>query len=129
MASIFTKILSGEMDGHVVTEEERFFAVLDKFPTQLGHTLAVPKIEEDYIFDLDDETYEELWYFVRRVARAIEEVTGAHKVGIKVEGLEIHHVHVHLIPIDQSADFTGITSVTEEQQAQMREAIKTRLES
>jgi len=123
MASIFTQILNDDMDGHIVTEGEDFFALLDKFPTQPGHTLVVPKTEVDDIFDLDDETYENLWHFTRRVARAIEAVTGAEKVGIKVEGLEIRHVHVHLIPINKPSDFNGTASVTEEKQAEMRDAI------
>ncbi len=127
MASIFTKILNKEIDGHVITETERFFAILDKFPTQPGHTLVIPKEETDYIFDLDDDTYQKLWQEVRRVARAIERVTGVQKVGIKVEGLEIRHVHVHLIPINKAADFNGTVSVPEEEQARMRDRIANEL--
>ena len=127
MASIFTRILNNDIPGHVVFESEDFFALLDKFPARYGHTLVVPKQETDYIFDLDDETYHNLWSFASTVARAVEAETGAKKVGVKVEGLEIRHVHVHLIPLDTAADFTGSVSVSEEEQTRMREALHARL--
>jgi len=129
MASLFTKILNKEIDGHVITENERFFAILDKFPTQPGHTLVIPKQEVDYVFSLDEETYHELWTFTRYVANALQEVTGAKKIGIKVEGLEIPHAHVHLIPINAPSDFTGNASVTEERQEQLRASIQNSLET
>ena len=99
MATIFTKIINGEIPCHKVAETDRFLAFLDIFPLKKGHTLVIPKKEVDYIFDLDDETYEGLMRFSKSIAHAIEKAVPCKRVGILVEGLEVPHAHVHLIPI------------------------------
>lgn len=99
MASIFTKIIHGEIPCHKVAESEDYFAFLDINPWSEGHTLVIPKKEIDYIFDLDDETYDGLMKFSKKVAAAIDKAISCKRVGIVVEGLEVPHAHVHLIPI------------------------------
>ena len=99
MASIFTKIIQGEIPCYKIAETEDYFAFLDINPWEEGHTLVVPKKEVDYIFDLDDETYEGLMRFSKKIARAIEQAISCKRVGVLVEGLEVPHAHVHLIPI------------------------------
>jgi len=99
MASIFTKIINGEIPCYKIAESEDYFAFLDINPWSEGHTLVIPKKEIDYIFDLDNETYEGLMKFSKQVAHAIEKVIPCKRVGVLVEGLEVPHAHVHLIPI------------------------------
>ncbi len=99
MASIFTKIIKGEIPCHQIAESEDYFAFLDINPWNEGHTLVIPKKEVDYIFDLDDDTYEGLMRFSKYVAHAIEKAIPCKRVGVLVEGLEVPHAHVHLIPI------------------------------
>lgn len=99
MASIFTKIINGEIPCYKIAETEDFFAFLDINPNSKGHTLCIPKREVDKIFDLDEETYIGLMKFSRRVAIAIEKAIECKRVGITVIGLEVPHVHVHLIPL------------------------------
>ena len=104
MASIFSRIVAGEIPCYKVAEDERFFAFLDISPVAKGHTLVIPKQEVDYIFDLDDETYNGLMTFARRVARALEGAVECKRVGVAVMGLEVPHAHVHLIPITTEGD-------------------------
>ncbi|MBR5843037.1 MAG: HIT family protein [Bacteroidaceae bacterium] len=104
MASIFSRIVAGEIPCYKVAEDERFFAFLDISPVAKGHTLVIPKQEVDYIFDLDDETYNGLMAFARRVARALEGAVECKRVGVAVMGLEVPHAHVHLIPITTEGD-------------------------
>lgn len=104
MASIFTKIISREIPAHIVAENEDFIAFLDVFPLRKGHTLVVPKKEVDYIFDLDDETYNGLMSFAKEVSHKIKSVFPCEKIGVSVVGLEVPHVHVHLIPINSVSD-------------------------
>ena len=104
MASIFSRIVAGEIPCYKVAEDERFFAFLDISPVSKGHTLVIPKHEVDYIFDLDDETYNGLMAFARRVARAMGEAIECKRVGVAVMGLEVPHAHVHLIPITAESD-------------------------
>ena len=104
MASIFSRIVAGEIPCYKVAEDERFFAFLDISPVSKGHTLVIPKQEVDYIFDLDDETYNGLMAFARRVARAMGEAIECKRVGVAVMGLEVPHAHVHLIPITAESD-------------------------
>ena len=96
MASIFSRIVAGEIPCYKVAEDENYFAFLDISPVAKGHTLVIPKQEVDYIFDLDDETYVGLTRFAKRVAKAI--------VGVAVMGLEVPHTHIHLVPINKEAD-------------------------
>ena len=104
MASVFTKIVKGELPAYKVAEDERFLAFLDINPLSKGHTLVIPKEEIDYIFDLPEELYRDLWLFARKVARAIEKVVECERIGIAVVGLEVPHAHIHLIPINSVAD-------------------------
>ena len=104
MASIFSKIVAGEIPCYKVAENDKFFAFLDINPLVKGHTLVIPKQEVDYIFDLDDETYCGLMAFARNVARALEGAVECKRVGVAVMGLEVPHAHVHLIPITTEGD-------------------------
>ena len=104
MASIFTKIINGEIPCYKVAENDRYFAFLDINPNAKGHTLVVPKKEVDKIFDLDQETYAGLMEFSRTIAIAIEKTIPCLRVGMSVIGLEVPHVHVHLIPLQSMAD-------------------------
>jgi histidine triad (HIT) family protein len=100
MGSIFTKIIDGEIPCYKVAETDRFFAFLDINPLAKGHTLIIPKVETDYIFDIDDETFQDLFLFAKKIAKAIDKVIKSEKVGIAVIGLEVRHAHIHLVPIN-----------------------------
>ena len=104
MASIFSKIISGQLPSYKVAETEEFLAFLDIHPNTKGHTLCIPKVEVDKIFDLDEETYMGLMAFSRKVALAMEKVIPCKRVGMAVVGLEVPHVHVHLIPLNKMED-------------------------
>ena len=104
MATIFSKIVSGEIPCYKVAEDERYFAFLDINPMTKGHTLVIPKCEEDYIFNLDDETYAGLMLFAKKVAVAIGAAIPCKRVGVAVMGMEVPHTHVHLIPITKESD-------------------------
>ena len=104
MASIFTKIISGEIPSYKIAEDENYFAFLDINPNAKGHTLVVPKREENKLFDLSEEEYNGLMSFSYRVAKAIEKTIPCKRVGMSVIGLEVPHVHVHLIPLNTMAD-------------------------
>ncbi|WP_431110767.1 HIT family protein [Winogradskyella poriferorum] len=117
MATLFTKIINGEIPSYKVAETDDFFAFLDINPNSKGHTLCIPKKEVDKIFDLDEETYMGLMQFSRRVALAIEKVIPCQRVGMSVIGLEVPHVHVHLIPLHtmENARFTHKEKLTSEE--------------
>lgn len=104
MASIFTKIVNGEIPAYKVAEDENYFAFLDIFPTAKGHTLVIPKKEVDYIFDLDDETYLGLQMFAKKVAAGLKKAVPCLKVGVMVLGLEVPHAHIHLVPMQSETD-------------------------
>ena len=104
MASIFTKIIAGEIPCYKIAESETCFAFLDINPLAKGHTLVVPKQETDYIFDLDNEAYADLMSFAKKVSKAIEKVVTCERIGLTVIGLEVPHAHVHLIPINGISD-------------------------
>ena len=104
MATIFTRIINGEIPCYKVAEDERYFAFLDINPMTKGHTLVIPKCEEDYIFNLDDETYAGLMLFAKKVAVAIGAAIPCKRVGVAVMGMEVPHTHVHLIPITKESD-------------------------
>jgi len=104
MASIFTKIINGEIPCYKVAETEDFLAFLDINPNAKGHTLCIPKKEENKIFDLSEEEYLDLMKFSRKVARAVRKVIDCKRVGMTVIGLEVPHVHVHLIPLTTMED-------------------------
>ncbi len=104
MPSIFTKIINGDIPCYKVAENERYFAFLDINPNSKGHTLVVPKKEEDRLFDLSEDAYLKLMQFSYKVAKAIERAVPCERVGLTVIGLEVPHVHVHLIPLHTMAD-------------------------
>jgi len=106
--SIFTKIVKGEIPSYKIAEDESYYAFLDIFPNAKGHTLVIPKQEVDKIFDLDMETYNGLMQFSYRVAKALEKTIRCERVGMSVVGLEVPHVHVHLIPINGMSDMQFI---------------------
>jgi histidine triad (HIT) family protein len=112
MASIFTKIINGEIPSYKVAEDENFFAFLDIFPTAKGHTLVIPKKEVDYIFDLDDESYAGLQMFAKKVAKGLEKAVPCKKVGIMVLGLEVPHAHIHLVPMQSEHDLLNFSDKT-----------------
>ena len=126
MASIFTRIINGEIPCYKVAEDDRFMAFLDVRPLRPGHTLVVPKKEVDYIFDLDEETLAGMIVFARRVALAMKEVIDCKRIGVAVLGLEVPHAHIHLIPLIRETDllFTNPrTSVSDEENKRLAKAI------
>lgn len=104
MASIFSRIVAGEIPSYKIAENERYLAFLDAFPLKKGHVLVIPKQETDYIFDLDDETYLGLMTFSQRVALALKKSISCKRISVHVVGLEVPHAHVHLIPINTTND-------------------------
>jgi histidine triad (HIT) family protein len=104
MATIFTKIINGEIPAWKVAETDDFLAFLDIFPVAKGHTLVIPKKEVDYLFDLDEETYTGLNLFARKVAAGLKRAIPCKKVGSMVLGLEVPHAHIHLVPMQREAD-------------------------
>jgi len=104
MATIFSKIINGEIPSHKIAENEHYYAFLDINPLKKGHTLVVPKEETDYLFDLDDQTLGGMTVFAKRIARAIDRVIKCKRVGVVVLGMEVPHAHIHLIPLDKESD-------------------------
>ncbi|WP_353133806.1 HIT family protein [Pseudopedobacter sp.] len=104
MASIFTKIINGEIPAHKVAETSEFLAFLDINPLREGHVLVIPKKEVDYIFDIEDELYVSMMIFAKIVAAGIKKAIPCNRVGVAVVGLEVPHAHIHLIPIDKISD-------------------------
>lgn len=107
--TIFTRIIKGEIPSYKIAENDKFYAFLDINPLQPGHTLIVPKLPEpeaDYIFDLDDDILSEMLVFSKQVARGIKTATNCKRVGVAVIGLEVPHVHMHLIPINKEGDMS-----------------------
>lgn len=104
MASIFTKIVSGEIPCHKVAEDDDFLAFLDIMPLKKGHVLVIPKKEVDYIFDMDDELYIGLQLFAKKVAQGMRKVLPCKRIGVAVIGLEVPHAHIHLVPLEVVGD-------------------------
>ncbi len=104
MATIFTKIVRGEIPSFKIFEDEKFYAFLDINPMTKGHTLVIPKNEVDYLFDIDDAMLSEMIVFSKKIAKAIEKAVTCNRVGVMVVGLEVPHAHIHLIPIQNEAD-------------------------
>ena len=104
MATLFTRIINGEIPCYKVAEDDRYFAFLDINPLAKGHTLVVPKVEDDYIFNLDDETYAGLMLFAKKVAQAQQLAIPCQRIGVAVLGMEVPHVHVHLVPMQSEGD-------------------------
>lgn len=104
MATIFSKIVAGEIPAYKIAEDERFFSFLDINPLVKGHTLVIPKQETDYLFDLDDNTLADMMVFAKRVAKALKSVVPCKRIGIAVLGLEVPHAHIHLVPLNSEGD-------------------------
>ena len=104
MASIFTRIINGEIPCYRIAEDDRFIAFLDVRPLKPGHTLVVPKKEVDYIFDLDETTLAAMMLFAQKVAKAMKEVIECKRIGVAVIGLEVPHAHMHLVPLTRETD-------------------------
>ena len=126
MASIFTKIINGEIPCYKIAETENCFAFLDVFPLVKGHTLVVPKREIDYIFNLDDQLLSELHVFSKKIAIAVEKAVPCKRIGVAVIGLEVPHAHIHLVPLNKVGDLDfskGKLKPTSEELKQVQEAI------
>lgn len=106
MTSIFSRIIKGEIPSYKIAEDDKHFAFLDINPLKSGHTLVIPKREEDYIFKLEDSEISDLMVFAKKVALAIEKVVDCERIGVSVVGLEVPHTHIHLIPINSVTDMT-----------------------
>lgn len=104
MSSIFTKIIAGEIPSYKIAEDEQYLAFLDAMPLVKGHTLVIPKKETDFIFDLENEDFKNLWSFAQTVAKKLEKAYPSQRIAVAVVGLEVPHAHIHLIPIDKMDD-------------------------
>ncbi|MAZ27863.1 MAG: HIT family protein [Cytophagaceae bacterium] len=129
MASIFTKIINGEIPGHIVAEDDGHIAILDINPNAKGHTLCIPKKEVNKLFDLTEEDYIDLMRFSRKVALALEKTVSCQRIGVSVIGLEVPHVHVHLIPLNSMEDarFLSKTSMSQDALAALAKEINANL--
>lgn len=129
MATLFTKIIRGEIPSHRIAETADCYAFLDINPVRPGHTLVVPKREVDYFYDLEDAELATLMAFAKQVAQGIQAATGCVKVGSAVMGLEINHAHLHLVPLKELGDMNlyDKTPQTQQELAQMAEAIRREL--
>lgn len=127
MATIFTKIAKGEIPSYKVAENDEFYAFLDISPLAKGHTLVIPKnVEDDYIFHLDEKTYDGLWAFARKVAIALKAAVPCKRVGVAVLGMEVPHTHIHLVPLQKEGDLNFRNehlTVSPEEQAQIAASI------
>lgn len=129
--TIFSRIIAGEIPCYKIAEDDRFFAFLDINPVNWGHTLVVPKREEDYIFDLSDEELGAMTVFAKKVARAIKEAMPCRKVGVTVLGLEVPHAHIHLVPLKNEGDMNfskKISDPSPEKMKQIAAAITSKLQ-
>lgn len=126
MSSIFTKIINREIPGHIVAEDDKHIAILDINPNAKGHTLCIPKKEVNKIFDLEEQEYLDLMRFSRKVAIALEKAVPCKRVGVSVIGLEVPHVHVHLIPLQDMDDirFEKKVSLTDDEFKELINDIK-----
>lgn len=132
MPTLFTKIINGEIPCYKIAEDENYFAFLDIAPLAKGHTLVIPKIETDYIFDLEDRTLGNMMVFAKKVAKAIDTSIKCKRVGVAVVGLEVPHAHIHLIPLHtvSDIDFSRPKLKIEKEEMEMIAAkIRTQLEN
>ena len=130
MSSIFTKIINGQIPSYKIAENDDFFAFLDINPNAKGHTLVIPKKEVNKLFDLNEETYTGLMVFARKVAIALEKAVPCKRVGVSVIGLEVPHVHVHLIPLNSMGDidFKHKVSLQKEEFERLATSIRANLD-
>ena len=131
MATIFTRIIAGEIPCYKIAENDKFFAFLDISPYQKGHTLVVPKREEDYIFNLGDDELAQMTVFAKSVAQAVEKAVPCKRIGMMVIGLMVPHAHIHLIPLQQESDMFGSNrpEVSPEEMADLAAAIRAAYEA
>lgn len=122
MASIFSKIIAGEIPSYKIYEDDRTYAFLDINPESKGHTLVIPKVEVDKIYELSDEDYHALWESVKKVAVNMETVTGR-RVVMKVVGTDVPHAHVHLMPLDETWEYGRTLSLTEDEFLEIQEKL------
>ncbi|GCC53356.1 HIT family protein [Chryseotalea sanaruensis] len=130
MASIFTKIINREIPGYIVAEDERYIAIHDISPLVMGHVLVIPKQESDYIFDLENDALAGLTLFAKKVAIAVKKAIPCKRVGVAVIGLEVPHVHIHLVPMNSMGDINFTKpklSPSKEELAEVTEKIKAAL--
>lgn len=129
MSSIFTKIVNGEIPCYKIAEDENYLAFLDVNPNAIGHTLCIPKQEINKIFDMEEDLYLGLMKFSRKVAKALEKTVECKRIGVAVVGLEVPHVHVHLIPLHDMDDmrFQRKVSLTKEEFEELTKAIQSNL--
>ncbi|WP_081208601.1 HIT family protein [Salegentibacter sediminis] len=129
MATLFSKIVQGEIPAYKIAEDSQFLAFLDINPNAKGHTLCIPKKEVNNIFDLEEEVYQELMRFSRKVAIALEKTVSCKRIGMAVVGLEVPHVHVHLIPLNsmKDMDFSNSIEMSEEEFEQLAQSIHVNL--
>lgn len=120
MASIFTKIINGEIPAYKVAEDENYLAFLDISPVAKGHTLVIPKKEVDYLFDLEDELYAGLQLFAKKVALGLKKAVPCVKVGVLVLGLEVPHAHIHLIPMQDESDVLNFSDKVKMSQEELK---------
>lgn len=126
MASIFSKIVAGEIPCYKIAEDENFLAFLDIMPLAIGHTLVIPKKETDYIFDIQSDEYVQLWMFAQKVAKSVGAAIPCKRVGVAVIGLEVSHAHIHLVPLNKVGDINferSKLSPTKEEMIATHEAI------
>ena len=119
--TIFSKIIAGEIPSYKVAENDKFFAFLDINPVNWGHTLVVPKKEQDYIFDISDEDLADMIVFAKRVAKAIKKAMPCRKVGVTVLGLEVPHAHIHLVPLQKEGDMDFKCKISDPDPKRMEE--------
>jgi histidine triad (HIT) family protein len=130
MASIFSRIINGEIPCYKIAEDEKCFAFLDISPLAPGHTLVIPKKETDYIFDMPDEEHQYLWNFAKQVAKGVEAAVPCKRIGIAVIGLEVPHAHIHLIPLNKVSDMNFANpklKLPEEEMEKIAEKIRSAL--
>lgn len=129
MATIFTKIINGEIPCYKIAENDKFFAFLDIRPLNAGHTLVIPKKEVDYIFDLEDEELKDLIVFAKKIAIAIKKSIDCERIGMTVIGLEVPHTHIHLSPINtvHDLDFRNTKEISKEKMLEIADKIKSNL--
>lgn len=124
MTTIFTKIREGSIHGFIFDDNGEFFVIHTNNPIQLGHLLVIPYQDIDYIFDLDNNIYTKLWEYVKDISIRLKKATKAKKIAIKVEGLEVNHVHIHLIPINNPGDMLVHTNVTDQEILDLKNKFK-----
>lgn len=130
MSTIFSKIAAGEISSYRIAADERHYAFLDINPVAPGHVLVIPRVEDDYIFNLSDDDYSALTLFAKRVAKAMEQAVPCKRVGVAVIGLEVPHTHIHLIPINSESDmdFHNKTQLPADEMEAIAKAISSKYE-